>query len=145
MMQWKGVLDSGRVCNTPVIAMDIFKTAANLVDVSSFPKPLDGRDLFSVLDSTSANRNLFWRSGYNKAIRSSKWKLVRDELTDLTVLYDLSKDKNETTDLAAEFPDTVSHLLNLHLEWEKGTVNPAWPRVMDFTFHADDGDFRFPL
>ncbi|MFT4681588.1 MAG: arylsulfatase A-like enzyme [Granulosicoccus sp.] len=145
MMNWKGKLDSGQVCNAPVMATDIFATVASMINVSEFPKEIDGRDLFTTMITPNIDRNLFWRSGYNKAIRSRNWKLVRDELSDLTVLYDLGTDKNERTDLSEQYPDTVQRLLELHKEWELGTVNPAWPRVMDFTFHADDGDFKFPL
>jgi arylsulfatase A-like enzyme len=145
MMSWAGQLDSGMVSSNPVIATDVFSTVASLLGLTKFPKQLDGQNLFEASGSIQFERDLFWRSGYNKAVRSGNWKLVKDELSDLTVLYDLDSDKNETTDLSEQYPDTVEQLLQLHKEWEMGTVNPSWPRVMDFTFHAEDGDFRFPL
>ena len=145
MMSWKGKLDSGTVSGNPVIATDVFSTVTSLLNLNGFPGELDGQNLFKAKDSTKIDRDLFWRSGYNKAVRSRDWKLVRDELSDITVLYDLASDKNETKDLSTQLPDTVLHLLELHKEWESGTANPSWPRVMDFTFHADDGDFKFPL
>ena len=145
MMQWPGRIDTGSVNSSPVMATDVFATVCQLLQIQDLPKPLDGIDLMKAINDSTQNRNLFWRSGYNKAVRSGDWKLIKEELSGRTVLYDLSTDKNETKDLSHQYPDTVKALIKLQEEWEKGTVNPAWPRVMDFTFHADDGDFKFPL
>ena len=145
MMQWAGKIDSGTMSNSSVISSDVFSTVCDLLQIENLPKPIDGNNLLQAAKVSTENRDLFWRSGYNKAVRSGIWKLVKEEMTGKTVLYDLSSDKNETTDLSSEFPDTVQALINLHEEWEKGTVNPAWPRVMDFSFHTDEGEFKFPL
>ena len=145
MMQWPGRIDSGSVSTSPVIATDLFATVCGLLHIENLPKQIDGNDLMEAISDSTQNRDLFWRSGYNKAVRSGDWKMVKEDLSNRTVLYNLGSDKNESTDLSKEIPDTVQALIKLHEEWEKGTVNPAWPRVMDFTFHTDDGDFKFPL
>lgn len=145
MMQWKGKSISGTSGSSPVISLDIMKTICDSLGIDGFPKELDGKNIFSSLDSVTPARDLFWRSGYNKAVRSGKWKLVKDDMSGNVVLYDLSSDKNERIDLSAERPETVDSLIQLHKEWEKGTVDPKWPRVMDFRFPTEDGDFYFPL
>lgn len=145
MMQWKGKLDSGLVCEHPVISLDIMKTICDSLGISDLPKPLDGKNIFESMNSSVSKRDLYWRSGYNKAVRAGDWKLVKDEMSGNTVLYDLSSDKNERQNLSDSKPELLDSLINLHQQWEKGTVNPKWPRVMDFRYSTSDGDFYFPL
>jgi arylsulfatase len=59
---------------------------------------------------------LFWEHIGNAAIRSGNWKLVR-EYEGPWELYDLSADRSESNDLAAEQPDRVQALADRWQQW----------------------------
>lgn len=61
---------------------------------------------------------LWWLHEGNRAIRSGNWKLVAAK-GDSWELYDLSKDRSETNDVASEMPAKVSQLSNL---WNQYTA-----------------------
>ncbi len=77
------------------------------------------------------HETLYWRSGYNLAVRRGDWKLYRDRRNDITRLYDLDSDPGETTDLSAAHPERVAELEDALAVWEAGLAPKAWPRVMD--------------
>ena len=96
---------------------------------------------------------LFWRAKPNLAVRWGKWKMWKIEKSDrdlanssdssgrlpqqdyswdaplghLTLLYDLSRDIGERTNVAAEHPDIVEKLEREWAQWDAEMVDPAWP------------------
>lgn len=64
---------------------------------------------------TPIRRSLFWRSGVQSAVRLGDWKLVRDDRTGQTELFDLGLDLGEAKDLAAANPSKVEQLVAAHL------------------------------
>jgi arylsulfatase len=60
-----------------------------------------------------------WQSG--KAVRVGDWKLVTHDRdwsdTSNWELYDMSKDRNETQDLSAQYPEKVASLFKHWNEW----------------------------
>ena len=61
---------------------------------------------------------LWWLHEGNRAIRVGDWKLVAAK-GDPWELYDLSNDRSETRNLAAEYPDRVAEMESIwqqHLE-----------------------------
>jgi hypothetical protein len=70
-----------------------------------------GESLSSVLCNTEkqAPRVLVWP----KAVRYGDWKLVLEKGRS-PELYRISQDRNEKRNVAAEFPDQVSKLLQIH-------------------------------
>ena len=162
MMRWPGVIPAGQKSDWPVISMDIFATVCELCSlqlpqdrvydgVDIFPYCLGGRDsaeskaLKSPEINNPPHEQLCWRSGYNKAIRKGDWKLIRNEKSDLTVLYNLSVDKNETQNIAVQNPAIVKALSEDLDRWEDQMLDPAWPQVMDFRFLDGEVIHWFPL
>lgn len=151
MVQWKGQLPAGRRFAQPVSSLDIFPTLAAVAGAAlPADRIYDGVNLLPLLSGNAAqppalHPALYWRSLYTKAIRRGPYKLVRDDLANRTVLFDVEKDKSETTNLAAESPDLVSSLLRDLSSWEAGLQNPLWPRVMDYHHRDRDGIYYFPL
>ncbi len=88
---------------------------------------------------------LFWRAAYNKAVIKDEWKLVVDEKADRILLFNLDHDKEEKHNRAADYPKKVEELLDDVSEWEKGLIEPLWPRVMDFRFIIDGEVYDFAL
>ncbi|MCF8258207.1 MAG: sulfatase-like hydrolase/transferase [Flavobacteriales bacterium] len=149
MMRWDGKLNAGSTFAHPVIAMDVFATALEVAGLTMpSDRPMDGSSLLPHLASEQAepvHDGLFWRSGYNRAIRIGQWKMVSDLHSGNLALYDLSTDKNEQHDLHLERPEVVEMLQQRYLDWDKGMMAPKWPRVMDFRWTDGDREFYFPL
>jgi arylsulfatase A-like enzyme len=135
-LSWKGKIKPHTVYKTPVSSLDIFSTIASAIH-SDLPKDrvYDGVDLVSyVNENKEAHKNLYWRSGDAKAIRSGNYKLIISGKTHETWLYDLSKDKSETKDLAAKNPEKVKELQIALQTWEKGLIKPLWPNLTYYEF-----------
>jgi len=71
-----------------------------------------GRSLVPVLakDGTVTHDEIWWQHEGNRAIRMGDWKLVAAGENASWELYDLSKDRGETTNLAAKQPDKAREL-----------------------------------
>ncbi|KAF2516982.1 sulfatase-like hydrolase/transferase [Flavobacterium foetidum] len=135
-LSWKGKIKPNTVYKTPVSTLDIFTTIAAAIH-SDLPKDriYDGVDLVSTVEQNKqAHKNLYWRSGDAKAIRSGDWKLIISGKTHEKWLYNLALDKSEKTDLAAKNPAKVNELEHALQNWEKGLVKPLWPNLMHYEF-----------
>lgn len=149
MMKWKGKIPSGLTYDKPVISLDFFATSAVIAQA---PLPsdrvYDGVNLLPFVlnePQKSPHKSLFWRSGYNKAIRQGNWKLIIDEKNKITRLYDLNEDISEKKDLSAQKPELVKSLQKEYLEWEAQLAKPAWPYIMSYVFDLEDGRYYYAL
>ena len=130
-MQWPGVLPKGKTCDAPVISLDIFPTAmaAAGVDKSS-GKPLDGVNLIPYLTGKTEVRphqTLFWKAGATGAVRDGDLKLVLGyQKNGAPELFDLAKDKAETTNIAAERAADAQRLQHLFSDWKNDFPAPLW-------------------
>jgi len=57
---------------------------------------------------------LAWEWSGNRALREGEWKLVWDKFDKKWALFDMLKDRTETTDLAESMPELVTRLA---LDW----------------------------
>jgi arylsulfatase A-like enzyme len=149
IVKWKGIVPANKVNNQLVNSVDIFATAA-AISGSKLPNDrlYDGVNLIPHLigkDSANIHQVLFWRSGYNKAIRKGEWKLVLNLKDNITALYHLKVDKSETTNLASKLPIKVQELKTDLETWEKGLVKPLWPSNGFFKNNIDGNVDRFTL
>lgn len=115
----RGIKNAGRLTHRPGHISDILPTCLELAGVR-YPQqfrgrtliPLDGESMVSVLRDTvppdEAPRVLVWPT----AIRQGNWKLMVNS----GELYDLTTDRNESTNIAAAHPDKVAELQQLHAE-----------------------------
>jgi arylsulfatase A-like enzyme len=77
--------------------------------------PMEGRSFVPALRSnTNDSRTLFWEHEGNRAVRVGVFKLVSLDHKPWE-LYDMSKDREELNDLAAQMPDKVKEL---SAQWE---------------------------
>jgi arylsulfatase A-like enzyme len=74
--------------------------------------PAPGRSLVPVFrkDGTVAHEYFWWLHEGNRAIRMGDWKLVSKGADGLWELYNLTRDRSETMDLAARMPEKVHEL-----------------------------------
>jgi len=89
------------------------------------PHALAGKSLVPVLkgNATEVNRGepLFWERAGNRAVRKDNWKIVSTYPSYKWELYDLSKDRGETTDVSGKFPEVVDRLSAEYFKWADKT------------------------
>lgn len=140
LMYWPGNIAPGRV-EAPVMLTDVLPTLNHLLGI---PLPtdrvIDGLDLLHPQRETVlAQRPLYWRSDFNRAVRFQQWKLLHNKKTNSVHLFDLHRDIGERRNIAQDHPDIVERLMTLLDEWESELEPAKWPRVMDY-LSDDDGD-----
>jgi arylsulfatase A-like enzyme len=132
MAQWKGKLREGIVYEQPVIALDIFGTAAA---VAGAPLPknrsIDGVNLMPYLTGKASGRPhevLFWRMNQRTAVRVGDWKLLRNPRRGESGwhLYNLADDLVEEKDLAEANAEKFAELKEVWEELNGQMVEPAW-------------------
>jgi arylsulfatase A-like enzyme len=120
-----GIVARGDWRRTPAHVIDLAPTILELAggtwldewNGESAP-PSPGRSLTSILqrDDASVERSLWWLHEGNRAIRVGDWKLVAAGKSGPWELYDLSVDRGESYNLAADQPERVRQLHDL---WER--------------------------
>ncbi len=125
IVQWKRALAGNQLYNQPIIALDIFATAASAAKAPLPASSIDGIDLLPFLKgekSDPPHENLYWSYRNKAALRSGKWKLVSstskwDGEKVPWSLYNLEQDIGETNDLADEYPDRVQQMAQIWMQF----------------------------
>jgi arylsulfatase A-like enzyme len=138
-----GINDESIICAVDILPSLAYITGADL------PKGFegDGEDMGETLLGTETQKrktDLMWDFGRNEffrnpaqpyhqsqhlAIRRGDWKLlVNSDGTELA-LYNLKKDRSETTDMADKHPELSAELSNKVIDWYKteGKVRTEMP------------------
>jgi arylsulfatase A-like enzyme len=129
ILRWPGELPRGNVSGQVAITMDITASilAATGTRVPAGHRP-DGIDILPILRANAplVERHLYWRwatpNRQQRAVRSGQWKLFVD--ASQLLLFDLSVDPGERTDLAARYPDRVVALERMLDAWEADLNQP---------------------
>ncbi len=131
----------GKLETQPGHLIDIMATCVDLAG-ASYPaefngekiKPLEGVSLAPAFAGRPLARKqpLFWEHESNRAVRDGKWKLVAMEDKPWE-LYDVTTDRTEMRDLAAQQPEKVKELAAAWDAWAKradvlplGSWKPVW-------------------
>lgn len=113
----KGINTQGELRSTPGHVIDVVPTILELAGVTnldSLEVALPGLSLKPFFANDSQREGeLWWHHEGNSAMRVGDWKLVsaKDESWEL---FDLSKDRTESEDLSAKFPEKVKEM---ELKW----------------------------
>jgi arylsulfatase A-like enzyme len=127
MLSWPGVLEGGRVHDSPIIHMDW--TATFLALAGAAPRQsLDGINLVPVLQGRQQpeERNFYWRvfqRNQQKALRSGPWKYLKTEKGEY--LFHLEEDPNENINMRADHPAVFNRLKKQYAAWEKQMLKPV--------------------
>jgi len=137
IIRYPGRVPQGEVRGQLCTAVDWLPTIAELCRVDLPKRKIDGRSLFKVIQSDSAESPhpvFHWQSGRGRggpqwAVREGDWKLIgnpRDtsggKLSGKDAklyLVNLSEDIGEKKSVAVEHPDVVRRLQKLHDAWVK--------------------------
>lgn len=141
-----GLRAKGEMRNQPGHEMDIMPTILDITK-TAYPKtyngkeitPVEGKSMVPTFTNETVKREaIFWDHEMNRAVRMGKWKLVSEaDLKGKTYkshpweLYDISVDRSELNDLAAQHPDLVKKMSDMWDAYAKRTnILPApWTKV----------------
>ena len=153
--KWPAGLPQGGKYSQPVISLDLFATVA--AAVGSDATAQDSVNLLPHLRreaGSAPHEYLFWRAKPNVAVRKGNWKrwkvnksdLDKSAITDraarrlpmkacpqdsplgqLPLLYDLSTDIGEMTNVADDHPEVVADLEAAIAAWDAEMGEPTWP------------------
>jgi arylsulfatase A-like enzyme len=138
IVRWPGHTPAGRVDKKSVMnAVDLFPTLCALTG-TALPKTtkFDGEDVSRAFVGKSVTRQepIFWEYGRNEtsfaypkgrdrspnvAVREDKWKLLVNADGTGAELYDLSRDRNETKNLAGKNQEVMTRLKEAALKWRR--------------------------
>jgi arylsulfatase A-like enzyme len=119
IVRWPGVQSKPRVTDQPVITMDMSATMVVAAGARPDPAfPLDGEDQRDVIAGARPihERTFFWRTRRQGAMRSGKWKYLREGKNEF--LFDLSVDEREQADFKGAEPATLQRLREAFKKWE---------------------------
>jgi arylsulfatase A-like enzyme len=113
-----GLEGKGRISHRLSHIADIMPTCLELAGVA-YPKafegrkiiPLAGKSFVSVLRGTEGDQDADRVIAWPKALREGDWKLMLGKKPEL---YHISKDRNETKNLAVDFPEQIHKMKELH-------------------------------
>ena len=126
-IQWPGKLPRGKEYNGIVSSLDIASTIVKVAKAKAKghpDRPLDGINLVPVLrgkKKADPNRLITMRK-FDQGLyvfRRGKYKLVISQKDQKPELYNIEEDISEEKNIAKQYPEIVSELNKLRLEWIK--------------------------
>lgn len=166
LLAWwpNGIEQPDRWVRSPIHLMDIMPTICE-VSGAKYPKtfsentitPLEGRSLFPFFKGATSRkpRMLCFDHFESSAIREGDWKLVRGNkryLNRTWELYNIAKDRCETTNLIDQMPEKASALEAKWMDWAvRMKISPyykhkASPQKAKATLkRTSNGTFLLPL
>ncbi|WP_255456740.1 sulfatase [Pedobacter sp. HDW13] len=143
LISWPGHINKGKTDDLSLVtATDLLPSLAKMAGISL---PLsykgDGIDRSHVFmgQPSLRNKEMFWEYGRNDiaykytrpvdkspnlAIREGEWKLLMNSNNADMQLYNIVKDKKETTNLADAEPEVTSRLKDKLLDWWNSLPKP---------------------
>ncbi|WP_197443088.1 sulfatase-like hydrolase/transferase [Lignipirellula cremea] len=128
ILSYPAGLPQGESRDQAVTAMDWFPTVQELcgIEPADDDPPLDGRSVLPLIrnaDAGSRHPVLYWGWSQSWAVCEGSWKLIaihnaRSDAHRYT-LHNLDEEHPEVKDHAAEQPQIVARLQQLHTAWEK--------------------------
>jgi arylsulfatase A-like enzyme len=130
IVRWPGEVAAGQTSDLAWYFADVLPTLAELGDGKT-PAGIDGVSVLPTIlgeNQDLSERVLYWEffeSGFQQAARQGDWKAVRLALGEPLELYDLSKDLEESNNVASLHPEVVARFENI-LKTARSPSN-NWP------------------
>lgn len=123
-------LPAGHIVRAPFQLTDLVPTIAEATGIGPAGAGISMLRAFG--GDEAPEHPLFWEHVGNAAMRDGNWKLVR-EADQPWELYDLSTDRAEEHDRAAEHPDVVSRMESAWQAWADEVGVIPWERMKEIT------------
>ncbi len=133
--RWPGHTPAGAILHQPHHLIDLLPTCLDLAN-AAYPAdrdghalpPLPGESLRSALHGADAPRRqpLCWEHEGNRAVRDGDWKLVAVHGQPWE-LYNMTDDRTELRDLAAQEPERVTAMTAIYDAWAAYCGVLPWP------------------
>jgi arylsulfatase A-like enzyme len=112
--RWRGTIPAGRVSDHVWAHWDMLPTLADLAGAKT-PAALDGLSMTRALEGHPQRTHdyLYWEfheRGFQQAVRTGRWKGIRQAKAAPLELYDLTNDPHEAHDVAAGHRDVVARI-----------------------------------
>ena len=129
-----GIAAKGELRKQPGHLIDIAATCVDLAN-ADYPKevdghpitPLEGKSLVPVFANDTLDRDaIYWEHEGNRAVRAGNWKLVAKGPGGKWELYDISRDRVESNDVASANPEKVAELRAKWEAWAKRAKVLPW-------------------
>ena len=122
----KGISGKGLWDHQASHLVDLFPTLLELAgaDYPAGVKPLEGVSLKAGFEQKSLSSRkipIGFNFGAGKGVRQGDWKLVSFGKKGNWELYNLSKDRTETKNLARQMPEKVEEMKKLYTDWIANT------------------------
>lgn len=142
VLRYPPMIGNNRISTAFTTVMDVLPTVLELADIAPVGSIFRGNTVMiprgkswvthlkTALSVYSDADFIGWELFAQRAIRRGHWKAVyipREDGNNEWELYDLTKDKGETTDLAKDRPDILQYLLSDWLKYEAETGLVAIP------------------
>jgi arylsulfatase A len=159
--RWKGRIPAGRTSDALISLMDVFPTVAGLCGASKPAKPLDGIDVWPLLDGSRQSIErpplLYFDNWDLQCARWMNWKLHiarhntaaytpappvgrRSYLLPTPELYDLAHDPDESYDVAEENPKIVAEI-----QARIAAMIPGFPEPVRQAYAAQQANPSAPI
>lgn len=123
-----GELADGGTMHVPFQLTDIVPTLAEATGIGEAGSGISM--LPALRGDATTDHPLFWEHVGNAAMRDGCWKLVR-EADRPWELYDLTTDRAEARDLAAQYPDVVRRMETAWQTWAKEVGVIPWEKMRE--------------
>jgi len=125
VFSWPARLSERHVRSELVSTEDVFSTVLDILELPA-PSGRDGISLWPILrGAPGPHRRAMVASMPDGALRRDKrWSLVWHEPSGNVELYDMEKDPDQHTDIAADHPDVVDTFRNEITRWRRSQSRP---------------------
>jgi arylsulfatase len=148
--RWTGTISPARSCDAAISMMDVFPTVTRLCGGALPKQPLDGIDIWPLLTGEKSDMErgtlLYFQNIYLECGRWKNWKLHVSRANTLKwspapqggviqfmlakpELYDLSRDPDESYNIAYEHPDIVKRMfteMDAAMQTFPTSIQKAW-------------------
>jgi arylsulfatase len=131
-----GIEARGELRDEPGHVIDLMPTCLELAG-AAYPEsredrpiePVAGVSLTPTFEGRSLDREaIYWEHEGNRAVRAGRWKLAARGRRGPWELYDMTADRTELHDLAADHPDVVERLAGMWQAWAERSQVIPWPK-----------------
>ncbi|WP_147676547.1 sulfatase-like hydrolase/transferase [Algibacter pacificus] len=129
VVSWPACFNGGKTFDGLSSSLDIFKTSLAAAGIEQPENlKLDGVNLLPYLKGDkqgNPHEQLYWKKLDKSAARIGNYKIINLEGYG-SVMYDLSSDLGETTNLAEKSPETFIKITSAYNEWQNQMIKPLW-------------------